>query len=303
MDKVIAIVGPTGSGKSALAIDLAKALNGEIISADSMQVYQGMDIGTAKIRPEEMQGIPHHLIDIYRLDQNWNVKTFQTLCRKAIADIIARGKVPILCGGTGLYVKAALYDYSFQEEDETLQEKSQFLNLKSNEELIEILKEKDPKALEKIHPNNRKRLLRASSMALFGLSKSEQEESQNHTPLYDFFLIGLKEDRENEIEKINARVDQMFEQGLAQEVLKLFSDPSSRIGNSFQGIGYKEFTGWLEGQESLDQVKEQIKIHTRQYARRQMTWFRHQLPVHWYHPADRKLIFTKIEEWYKENGR
>lgn len=303
MVKVIAIVGPTGSGKSALAIDLAKTFNGEIISADSMQVYKGMDIGTAKIKPEEMQGIPHHLIDIYNPDQNWNVKVFQTLCRQAIEKISAKGKIPILCGGTGLYIKAALYDYTFQDENDWMHQKSQTLNLKSTEELVEILNEKDPKALEKIHPNNRKRLLRAASMALFGLSKSEQEASQNHIPLYDFFLIGLKEDRESEIKKINLRVDQMFQEGLAQEVLTLFSDPSSRIGNSFQGIGYKEFTGWLEGQKSLDQVKEEIKVHTRQYARRQMTWFRHQLPVHWYHPADRQLIFKELEEWYKKNGR
>ncbi len=303
MNKIIAIVGPTGTGKSDLAILLAQKLNGEIISADSMQVYKGMDIGTAKMRPEERQGIPHYLIDVYDPSQDWNVKTFQIYCRQAIADIISRGKVPILCGGTGLYIKAALYDYTFEEEDSLNQEQTQKLASQTNEELVALLQEKDPKSLEKIHPNNRKRLLRAASMACFGVSKTKREEAQNHIPLYDFFLVGLKDERQKEIEKINQRVDQMFEQGLPQEVQHLFSNPSSRKGNSFQGIGYKEFDGWLNGQEELENVKEQIKIHTRQYARRQMTWFRRQMPVHWYHPKDRKQIVQDLEEWYTGNGR
>ncbi|MBD5424439.1 MAG: tRNA (adenosine(37)-N6)-dimethylallyltransferase MiaA [Allobaculum sp.] len=303
MDKVIAIVGPTGTGKSDLAITLAKVLDGEVISADSMQVYKGMDIGTAKIRPEEMQGIPHYLLDVYEPSQDWNVKAFQMYCRQAIADITSRGKVPILCGGTGLYIKAALYDYTFDEEDQESQDQAKQLDSKSNEELVVLLQEKDPKSLEKIHPNNRKRLLRAATMACFGVSKTTREEKQNHEPLYDFYLVGLKDDRQKEIEKINQRVDQMFEQGLPQEVRTLFSNPSSRKGNSFQGIGYKEFNGWLDGRDDLESVKEQIKIHTRQYARRQMTWFRRQMAVHWYHPQDRQKIISELEKWYTGNGR
>ncbi len=299
MSKVIAIVGPTASGKSSLAIEAAKKLNGEIISADSMQVYEGMDIGTAKITPEEMEGIPHHLIDIQPLDQPWNVKTFQQLCRKAIDEITAKGKVPILCGGTGLYVKAALYDYQFDEEaEEDNASKQAELEKLTNEELVKLLEAKDPGALEKIHPNNRKRLIRAALMVENGKSKSARENAQEHAPIYDIYIVGLKDDRQKEIERINLRVDQMFEAGLPDEVAHLFNNPESRKWNSFQGIGYKEFAGWLDGVQTLEEVKELIKIHTRQYARRQMTWFNHQMPVHWYHPADRKKIVQDLEEWY-----
>lgn len=297
--KVIAIVGPTASGKSSLAIEAAKALNGEIISADSMQVYEGMDIGTAKITPEEMDGIPHHLIDIQPIDKPWNVRTFQQLCRQAIDEITAKGKVPILCGGTGLYIKAALYDYEFaQEQDEENSEKQAELEKLTNEQLVDLLKEQDPQALAKIHPNNRKRLLRAALMVKNGKTKSERENAQEHAPIYDIYIVGLKDVRDKEIERINLRVDQMFEAGLPEEVKRLFQTPASRKWNSFQGIGYKEFAGWLDGLQSLDDVRELIKIHTRQYARRQMTWFNHQMPVHWYQPADRKRIVQDLEEWY-----
>lgn len=297
--KVIAIVGPTASGKSSLAIEAAKALNGEIISADSMQVYEGMDIGTAKIAPAEMEGIPHHLIDIQPIDQPWNVRTFQQLCRQAIDEITAKGKVPILCGGTGLYVKAALYDYEFaQEQDEQNSEKQAELEKLTNEQLVDLLKDKDPQALEKIHPNNRKRLLRAALMVKNGKTKSERENAQEHAPIYTLYIVGLKDERAKEIERINLRVDQMFDAGLPDEVKRLFQTDASRKWNSFQGIGYKEFAGWLDGLQSLDEVRELIKIHTRQYARRQMTWFNHQMPVHWYQPADWKRIVQDLEEWY-----
>ncbi len=300
--KVFAIVGPTASGKSSLAVQLAKLLNGEIISADSMQVYQGMDIGTAKVTEEEMQGIPHHLIDIYPIDKPWNVRTFQTLCRQKIDEIVGRGHVPILCGGTGLYVKAALYDYQFDEENEEQNSKlTEALQSRTNEELYALLQEKDPGALEKIHINNRKRLLRAAAMALSDRPKSEREKEQTHQPVYDVYFIGLRGDRKQEIERINRRVDEMFEQGLPEEVKRLFSDPSSRSWNSFQGIGYKEFSGWLDGNEDLDTVREQIKIHTRQYARRQMTWFVNQMPVHWFDPSDRAQIISAAEDWYGKN--
>lgn len=298
MDKVIAIVGPTASGKSSLAIEAAKKLNGEIISADSMQVYQGMDIGTAKIRPEEMEGIPHHLIDIQPADSFWNVKLFQHKCRQAIQEITARGKVPVLCGGTGLYVKAALYDYRFEEEADDWQNIPPEIEAMTNAELVECLKQFDPRSLDKIHPNNRKRLLRAVVMAKSGTTKSEREQAQEHKPIYDIYIVGLKGDREQEIERINKRVDLMFAQGLPEEVQRIFAHPQSRSWNSFQGIGYKEFNDWFEGKDSLDQVREKIKIHTRQYARRQMTWFNHQMPVHWYNPENRNQILSDLEEWY-----
>lgn len=298
MSKVIAIVGPTASGKSSLSILAAKRLGGEIISADSMQVYQGMDIGTAKITNEEMEGVAHHLIDIQPLNEAWNVKLFQQMCRQKIEEIQARNHVPILCGGTGLYVKAALYDYAFEEEDPNEAKIMAKISSWSNEQLFAYLEQEDPQSLEKIHPNNRQRLLRAVVMAKSGKRKSDREANQKHEPIYDVYMIGLKDDRQIEIERIDQRVDQMFEQGLADEVKRLFSTPESRSWNSFQGIGYKEFLGWLEGKEDLDSVREQIKIHTRQYARRQMTWFNHQMPVHWYKPSQKEEILQDLEEWY-----
>lgn len=298
MSKVIAIVGPTASGKSSLSILAAKRLGGEIISADSMQVYQGMDIGTAKITKEEMQGIEHHLIDIQPLNEAWNVKLFQQMCRQKISEIQARNHIPILCGGTGLYVKAALYDYAFEEEDPNEAKIMTEISQWTNDQLFAYLEQEDPQALEKIHPNNRQRLLRAAVMAKSGKRKSDREANQKHEPIYDVYMIGLKDDREIEIERIDKRVDQMFEQGLADEVKRLFNTPESRTWNSFQGIGYKEFLGWLEEKEDLDSVCEQIKIHTRQYARRQMTWFNHQMPVHWYKPCQKEEILKDLEEWY-----
>lgn len=318
MHKVIAIVGPTASGKSSIAIEAARRLNGEIISADSMQVYKGMDIGTAKITPQEMEGIPHSLIDIEDINTPWNVRKFQTLCRQKIEEICAKGKVPIVCGGTGLYVKAALYDYEFEDESESEEDQklTAELETKTNEELYALLQELDPQALEKIHINNRKRLLRAAFMARSGKTKSMRENGQKHEPIYDVYMVGLKADRALEIERIDRRVDQMFDAGLADEVRALFLSEKSRTYNSFQAIGYKEFAPWLkrleddengqstkkltgaESETMLQSIREQIKVHTRQYARRQMTWFNHQMPVHWFDPANKQAIFDALEDWY-----
>lgn len=296
LPKVIAVVGPTASGKTSLAVKLAQTLGGEVISADSMQVYEGMDIGTAKVTKEEMQDIPHHLIDVQPYDIPWNVMTFQTKCRQAIDDITSRGKIPILCGGTGLYVKAALYDYVFEpeEEDESITKE---LEAMSSEQLVEYLNEVDPQSLEKIHPNNRKRLLRAAAIAKKGKPKSEREQMQSHQPLYDVFFIGLQAERDEEIRRIHQRVHEMFEQGLPEEAARLFSDPKTWSYTSFMGIGYKEFQPWLQGNATLEQVEESIAIHTRQYARRQMTWFRNQMPVHWYHPKDKEAIVADAKAW------
>ena len=183
MSKVIAIVGPTASGKSSLSILAAKRLGGEIISADSMQVYQGMDIGTAKITNEEMEGVAHHLIDIQPLNEAWNVKLFQQMCRQKIEEIQARNHVPILCGGTGLYVKAALYDYAFEEEDPNEAKIMAEISSWSNEQLFAYLEQEDPQSLEKIHPNNRQRLLRAVVMAKSGKRKSDRDANQKHEPI------------------------------------------------------------------------------------------------------------------------
>lgn len=299
MDKILSVVGSTGTGKSDLAVRLARELNGEIISADSMQVYQGMDIGTAKITPEEMGGIPHHLIDIQPYDQPWNVKIFQDRAREAIADILARGKLPILCGGTGLYSKAVVYDYEFQQEEEDPVLKQQ-LEALSNEELLERLQQADPGALEKIHPNNRKRMIRALMMASSGEKKTDREARQKHAPIYDVLFVGLNSQRSAVDERIARRVDRMFEAGLTEEVIRLFSDPKTWSYSSFQGIGYKEFQGYFEGTRTLEQVKQDIVVHSRQYAKRQMTWFNHQMDVHWFDLARPEETVAYVKAWVNE---
>lgn len=296
MDKIISVVGSTGTGKSDLAVRLAKAFNGEVISADSMQVYRDMNIGTAKITPEEMDGVCHHLIDIQPFDEPYNVKIFQDRARAAIEDILSRGKLPILCGGTGLYTKAAVYDYEFSQEEEDPVLRAQLESL-SNEQLVERLKEEDPGALEKIHPNNRKRLIRALMMSGSGERKTEREARQQHAPLYDVFFIGLNADRSLVDQRIEKRVDRMFDAGLVKEVESLFSDPKTWSYTSFQGIGYKEFQGYFEGKKSLEQVKEEIVIHSRQYAKRQMTWFRHQMNVTWFDLEKPEEIVQAAKEW------
>lgn len=298
--KVIAVVGPTASGKSDLAAVLAESFDGEIISADSMQVYTGMDIGTAKADADLQSRAVHHLIDIQPYWEPWNVMKFQKACRSCIADLDQKKKLPILCGGTGLYVKAALYDYEFEQEQENPELEAR-LEAMDNVQLIMLLEEKDPGSLEKIHPNNRKRLLRAASIACSGQGKSFREARQQHTPVYDLFLIGIRTDRKKEIERINQRVDAMFQAGLPEEVLRLFADPKTWEYTSFQGIGYKEFRPWLQQNCTLEEVREQIKLHTRQYAKRQMTWFRNQMPVHWYASSDLEAMKKDLAAWLKES--
>ena len=295
MDKVLAIVGPTGVGKTKCSVQLAKRFNGEIISADSMQVYQEMNIGTAKVKEEEKEGIIHYLVDDQSYEQPYNVQLFQTRCRKAIQTIQAKGKLPIICGGTGLYLKAALYDYVFEKEEEDL-EYTQFLQAKKTEELYQMLKECDEKSLEKIHPNNRKRIIRALQIAHTGTNKSDREQKQEHKPLYDVYFLGLTCSRELLHERINTRVDQMFEEGLVDEVTQLFSSSKTWEYSSFQGIGYKEFKSYFNGQASLEEVKEKIKTNSRRYAKRQYTWFKNQMDVHWFELGDEKLM-DEIEKW------
>ena len=296
--KIIAIVGPTGIGKTSLSIELAKALNGEVISCDSMQVYKKMDIGTAKVTKVEMDGIFHYLIDIQEYDQPYNVMIFQDVCRKSIQKIQNKNKQVILCGGTGLYLKAALYDYTFEEETQD-EDYLKELNQKSNEELYELLKEIDEKSLEKIHKNNRKRILRALMMAHSGMSKSQREQQQKHIPLYDIYYIGLDVDRNILHQRINDRVDKMFEQGLVEEVTSLFKEEKTWEYTSFQGIGYKEFKDYFLDQITLEETKERIKTHSRQYAKRQYTWFKNQMPVHWYSIDQKEQILKDVKQWLK----
>lgn len=300
--KVIAIVGPTAVGKASLSIELAKQFNGEIISGDSMQVYRGLDIGTAKVTAEEMEGIPHHLIDVRDVDKSYSAADFQKAARKAIQEISDRGKLPIIVGGTGLYIQSLLWDYKLgnegELEDDSLRAKYEaFAEENGNLALWEKLQLTDPLAAEKIHCNNRKKMIRALEVfELTGHSILEPKEQPKE--LYDSFLIGLNTDRSILYQRINQRVDLMVEQGLLAEAKNLAKNPTVQAG---QGIGYKEFFPYLSGGSSLEAALEEVKLHSRRYAKRQLTWFRNRMSVRWYdliqQPEKIDEIKTEIATW------
>lgn len=283
MTKVIVVIGPTSVGKTKMGVELAKVLNGEIISGDSMQIYKGMDIGTAKVTSLEMENIPHHCIDILEPTEQYSVKDFQDAVRYQIDEITSRGKMPIIVGGTGLYIKAALYDYEFnetQDEHEAFREKYKDY---SQDELYQHLKSIDEKSAKELHPHNRQRVLRAIEIfEQTGQRKSDIIEAQKHICLYDAYFVGLTIDREILYERINQRVDSMREMGLKKEVEKLYCRGLKRTHQSMKAIGYKEWFDYFEGMIDQEMVYENIKKHSRQYAKRQYTWFKNQFDVHWY---------------------
>ena len=298
MSKVLVIVGPTAIGKSSLSINLAKRFNGEIINGDSIQVYKELNIASAKITKEEMNGIPHHLLGYKEVTDDYNVAFFQQDGRKAIEDITSRGKLPIVCGGTGLYIKALLYDYTFLKQEETISsDYSQY----SNEQLFEMLKQLDFQSSLSIHPNNRKRVIRALDMAKSGSSKSEQEAKQEHKLLYDAKIISLTIDREKLRSRIDQRIEIMLNQGLLDEINYLFSKYPYDL-HCFQGIGYKEFIPYYKNIKTLQECIEDVKTHTKQFAKRQYTWFRNQMPVDWYDIENKDYpnnVYKDVEEFLK----
>ena len=305
--KVIAIVGPTAVGKTSLSIELAKQFNGEIISGDSMQVYRGLDIGTAKVTAEEMEGRPHHLIDVRDVDESYSAADFQKAARKAIQEISDRGKLPIIVGGTGLYIQSLLWDYKLgnegELEDDSLRAKYEaFAEENGNLALWEKLQLTDPLAAEKIHCNNRKKMIRALEVfELTGHSILEPKEQPKE--LYDSFLIGLNTDRSILYQRINQRVDLMVEQGLLAEAKNLAKNPTVQAA---QGIGYKEFFPYLSGGSSLEAALEEVKLHSRRYAKRQLTWFRNRMSVRWYdliqQPEKIDEIKTEIATWLAKDN-
>ena len=300
MNKVLVIGGPTAIGKSDFAVECALRFNGEIINGDSQQVYRELSIGNAKISLEERRGIPHHLLDVVPYFENYDVARFQRECRQAIQEIRSRGKLPIVCGGTGHYLKAALYDYDFPAERLTIDDPEEL----SNDQLHAQLMERDPQAASAIHPNNRKRVLRALAMAHSGITKSERLATQQGHPIVDLKVIVLDTERSVVAQRIAQRVEKMIQNGLEEEVRTYFSDPKAQSYHSFLGIGYKEFKGYLCGQATIDEVKEALIVHTRQYARRQLTWFRHQFDATWIDiqdPQAKSRALTAIENWLKEN--
>ncbi|MEG0366007.1 MAG: tRNA (adenosine(37)-N6)-dimethylallyltransferase MiaA [Coprobacillus sp.] len=283
MNKVIVVVGPTGVGKTKMGVELAKSLNGEIISGDSMQIYKQMDIGTAKVTQVEMEGVIHHCIDILEPTDNYSVKDFQTTVREKIEDISQRGKLPILVGGTGLYIKAALYDYEFDETEDNHEEFRNRFKDYSNEELYNHLKDIDNQSALELHPNNRQRVLRAIEIfEQTGQKKSDILSAQQHVCLYDAYFVGLTIERELLYQRINQRVDMMMNNGLEDEVRMLYKKGLKRDHQSMKAIGYKEWFDYFDGFINKEDVFENIKKHSRQYAKRQYTWFKNQFDVHWY---------------------
>lgn len=280
---VICIVGPTAVGKTKLSIELAKQLNGEIISGDSMQIYKTMDIGTAKATIEERAGVIHHLIDEKNPDEPYSVAEFQKTVRAKIDEIKSRGNLPIIVGGTGLYIKSVLYDYEFAGESETKEVDDEKYQMFDNEALHQKLVAVDKEAAQAIHPNNRKRVIRALEIfETSGVKKSDMIENQEHKLIYDVVLIGLTDDRKVLYERINKRVDKMFEEGLIEEVKALFDAGISQTAQSIRAIGYKEVYDYFNGLISLDECKELIKRNSRRYAKRQYTWFNNQMDVKWF---------------------
>ena len=313
--KLIILTGPTAAGKTSLSIGLAKSVGGEIISADSMQVYRHMDIGSAKIKKEEMQGIPHYLVDILSPKEEFNVYLFQKLAKDAMERIYGNGHIPILVGGTGFYIQSVLYDIDFTQSDSDTAYREELERLgeeKGAEFLHERLREVDEESAKTIHANNMKRVIRALEyFHLTGAPISEHNrlEREKESP-YDFRYFVLNDDREKLYKRIEQRVDRMIEDGLVNEVRKLKEMGCRKEDVSMQGLGYKEILGYLDGEISLEQAVYLIKRDTRHFAKRQLTWFRRERDVIFVNKPDfgydEERILAYMNEriqWENGNGK
>ena len=277
--KIICVVGATASGKTDLAVKLAKAVDGEIISADSMQVYKNMPIATAVATKEEQDGVVHHLVEFLDADQTFSVADFVERAKVLIDEITARGRVPIAAGGTGLFVDSLVKNISFSEVGSNAEIRNELAE-KSNEELYERLLKLDPNAAENIHPNNRKRVIRALELCMSGTSKTEQNENSMliDSP-YDALYIGIGyKDRQKLYDRINKRVDLMLEAGLENEARQMLGKQGL---TARQAIGHKELQPYIDGKITLDEATENLKRETRRYAKRQLTWFRRNENINW----------------------
>lgn len=292
MQRVLVVVGPTAVGKTSFGIKCANAFNGEIISGDSIQIYKGLDIGSAKPNLDEQNSAKHYLIDIKEATDNYSVKDFQDLGRSYINKISNDNKLPIVVGGTGLYIKALLYDYEFMNEDS---DDNQYEEL-SNEEIYNRLKEVDPASLDKIHINNRKRLVRALNVyEKHKIGISEIKDNQEHKPIYDCLIIGLTKDRQELYSLIDKRVDKMINDGLLDEIKRLLDKGITFDNQCMQAIGYKEFKDYFNNTKSLQDCINDVKVNSRHFAKRQYTFFNNQLNVKWFDNADDAL--NEVKQW------
>lgn len=306
---LVILTGPTAVGKTEISIKLAKAINGEIISADSIQVYKHFDIGSAKVTKEEMDGVKHYLIDVLEPDEEFNIYVFKKLAMEAMEEIYAKGKIPIIAGGTGFYIQALLYDVEFSEEegDKTyrhmLEEKAEKEGVTS---IHNMLKEIDPEAAKEIHENNLKRVIRALEYyneTGMRISEHNKEQRQKESP-YNFKYYVLNMDREKLYNRINLRVDIMVENGLIDEVTKLKEMGYGKELNSMQGIGYKEIRDYVDGVYDLDTAIETLKKNTRNFAKRQITWFKREKEVIWlnheeFHNDKDKILDYILDDLHK----
>jgi tRNA dimethylallyltransferase len=292
-EPMLVLLGPTAVGKTALSLRIAEMFDCEIISGDSMQVYRGMDIGTAKATPEERARVPHHLIDIRDPDEPFSVTDFQRLCREAAADIRARGKLPFLVGGTGLYIEAACYDFQFTEApgDPAFRERMKALAAAEGPEALHArLRAVDPASADRLHPNDVRRVIRALEIyEQTGVRLSEHLRRQRKQPHYDLCIIGLTTDRQALYERIDRRVDAMLAAGLVDEVRRLLDRGYDRGLTSMQGLGYKEIAAYLHGECTLEEAVEALKRGTRRFAKRQLSWFRHMPDIRWMEADPEKI--------------
>lgn len=290
LKKIIAVAGPTASGKTALAIEIAKRFDGEVVSCDSMQIYKFMDIGTAKPDKSELEAVPHHMIDIVHPSEKCSVADFVEKARACIDDILKRGKLPILAGGTGLYMDSVLENIVFEDfgSDPGFREELQKLaDTQGAESVHQMLVAKDPEAAEKIHPNNVRRVIRALEVChLTGKTFTQVNAESRREPAYDALILGIDANREVLYDRINMRVDKMMECGLVDEVKNIKDMGIGRDTTAMQAIGYKEILEYLEGNSTLGEAVEKIKMESRRYAKRQLTWFRRNSKIHWVSAGD-----------------
>lgn len=304
MDKVICIVGSTGIGKTKLAIALAKALNSEIINCDLIQMYKEVDILSAKPSLREQEGVRHHLLDYLEVSDNYDIALFKKQADELIKRLNKENKIPIIVGGSGLYLKALLYDYQFEK----IEGRQNDINIKyqdyTNEQLFNYLKEIDEKSSLDLHPNNRKRVLRAIDIyENSNVSKSEFINEQSKTMEYDALLLGLWMPRDLLYERINLRVDLMMKQGLLNEVTNLYQKYHADDYQPLQAIGYKEFIPYFQNEADIDEVIEKVKQNSRRYAKKQITWFTKQMPVTWIqsYPDNFQISIDEALEKIKEH--
>lgn len=300
MEKIplIIVAGPTASGKTGLAIEIARHFNGEVVSADSMQIYKYMDIGTAKPTKEEREMCPHHLIDFVEPDEEFSVADYTKLAHEKIADIYGRGKMPIMCGGTGLYINSVVNDVTFGEMDSDEKLRAELAELgrcEGGEKLIEILREFDPVSADRLHPNNMRRVIRAIEFyKLTGTPISEhQEMTKQIESRYNPVMFCIDHDRQTLYDRINLRVDIMIKEGLLEEVKHIMEMGYTKDLNSMKGIGYKEIMDYYNGECTLEEAIENVKQGSRRYAKRQLTWFR----------RDERIIMLKPQNAAEEAVR